>query len=63
MASKVEGIAIGVFTIVIVVLLYLAIVGQIVFSYQIYFSFWERVAFVVFALLIIFLLYFSSKEM
>jgi hypothetical protein len=62
MANEGTGIVIGVLAIVIVILFYLGIVGHIVFSYQIYFSFWDRVAFVFFALLIIFGLFLVSNR-
>ena len=63
MTNEVAGIAIGVFAIVIVVLFYMAIVGNIVFSFQVYFGFWDRVAFFFAAILIILMLYFGSSHM
>jgi hypothetical protein len=62
MASEGTGIVIGVFSVVILVLFYLAIVGHIVFSYQVFFSFLDRVAFILIAFAIILLLYFSNKS-
>lgn len=53
MGNEGTGIVIGVLAIVIIALFYLAVVGQIVISYYVYFSFLDRVGFGILGFLII----------
>ena len=62
MANKGEGVAIGVLAIVVIALFYLAVVGQFVISYHVYFNFWDRVVFGIVAFVIIFLLVFFARD-
>lgn len=62
MPNEGGGIAIGVLAIVVIVLLYFAVVGHLVISYYVYFSFWNRVGFGFLALVIIIGLFFLAKE-
>lgn len=57
-----RGITIPALSIITIGLIYLAVVGHISISLYIYFTFWNRVEFALFAIVIVLILFFFGRD-